>query len=204
MQYSPLKYKFLAAEKISARPTIILFHGNNGSENDLLPLATWFAYDINILSVRGNTCETGPTNFINDHKDEAELIFRTNELILFLKNFIVENKISDKKIVAMGFSNGADIINYSLTLFPDFFTSVVLMRTQSFLWLTTTFSSLKNTPVLISTGKNDERVVEKEISDWAEKLKQNNFEVEHFILDEGHNLSQKDIDMAVSWMARRR
>jgi phospholipase/carboxylesterase len=203
MEFTPLKYKFIAAEKISARPTVILLHGNDGTENDLLPLATWFGSDINILSVRGNVKAEGSTNFFDREKGDEELNFRTNELVFFLDNFINENKINKNKIIALGFSNGADIINYSLCLFPDFFTSVILMRTQSFLHCNKTFKSENKTAVLITNGKDDSSVKEKDILDWIELLKQNNFNVTHAFLDEGHNLSQKDIDMAAKWIARK-
>src|SRR6476659_6247575 len=95
------------------KPTLLLLHGTGGNELDLLPLAGRIDDEANVLSVRGNVLENGMPRFFRRLAegifDEEDLIFRTKELNEFLDEAAKEYKFDRNNIVAIGYSNGANI-----------------------------------------------------------------------------------------------
>ena len=97
----------------TTKPTLLLLHGTGGNEHDLVGLGKEIDGAANILSVRGNVLENGMPRFFKRLAegvfDMEDLQFRTEEL----KNFIdesAENYEFDRdNVVAIGYSNGANI-----------------------------------------------------------------------------------------------
>src|SRR5690625_5282647 len=93
--------------------TLLLLHGTGGNEEDLLPLARKIDLDANVLSVRGNVSENGMPRFFRRLAegvfDEEDLIYRTEELYKFLDQAAEEYEFDRDNIVAVGYSNGANI-----------------------------------------------------------------------------------------------
>src|SRR5699024_11695027 len=100
-----------------------LLHGTGGTEQDLLPLAEKVDPDANVLSVRGNVSENGMPRFFRRLAegvfDEEDLIFRTKELNDFLDNAAEENNFDRNNIIAIGYSNGANIAASLLFHYQD-------------------------------------------------------------------------------------
>src|SRR5699024_2127522 len=97
----------------SSKPTLLLLHGTGGTEHDLLPLSDKIDPDANILSVRGNVSENGMPRFFRRLAegvfDEEDLIVRTKELNEFLNEAAETYAFDRNEIVAVGYSNGANI-----------------------------------------------------------------------------------------------
>lgn len=93
--------------------TLLLLHGTGGNEYDLLPLAEMIAPEAGILSVRGNVLENGMPRFFRRIRegvfDEEDLLFRTKELYEFLHEAEKRYSFDKKKVIALGYSNGANI-----------------------------------------------------------------------------------------------
>src|SRR5690625_1592958 len=96
-----------------SKPTLLLLHGTGGTEQDLLPLSENIDPDANILSVRGNVSENGMPRFFRRLAegvfDEEDLIFRTKELNEFLDEAAETYGFDRDQVVAVGYSNGANI-----------------------------------------------------------------------------------------------
>src|SRR5699024_10247221 len=94
-------------------PTLLLLHGTGGTEHDLLPLANRVDSNANILSVKGNVSENGMARFFRRLSegvfDEDDLIFRTKELNAFLDQASHDYAFDRDKVIAVGYSNGANI-----------------------------------------------------------------------------------------------
>src|SRR5699024_7739491 len=93
--------------------TLLLLHGKGGTEEDLLLLAEQIDTDANILSVRGNVEENDMRRYFKRLRegvfDEEDLIFRTNELHDFINQSAEEYGFDRSKVIAIGYSNGANI-----------------------------------------------------------------------------------------------
>src|SRR5690625_2043350 len=95
------------------KPTLLLLHGTGGNELDLLPLAEKVDREANVLSVRGNVLENGMPRFFRRLAegvfDEKDLISRTEDLNTFLNEASANYSFNRDDMIAIGYSNGANI-----------------------------------------------------------------------------------------------
>src|SRR5690606_27534341 len=105
------------------KPTLLLLHGTGGTEQDLLPLAEIIDKEANILSVRGNVLENGMPRFFRRLAegvfDEEDLVFRTKELNEFLDEAAEKYEFDRDNLVAVGYSNGANIAASLMFYYKD-------------------------------------------------------------------------------------
>ncbi|KGD66982.1 hypothetical protein LG45_16340 [Flavobacterium aquatile LMG 4008 = ATCC 11947] len=183
--------------------TLLLLHGTGGNEHDLIPLATYFGSDINILSLRGNTNENGMPRFFKRLAmgvfDEEDLEFRTHEMVTFIKELAEKEKFDATKIIALGYSNGANIAGATLFLHPNFLAGAILFRPMLPFHHQEIQFNFNKTPIFLSSGNQDTMVSSGEIENYVEALNFAGFDVTNFTINTGHNLSQLDLDLAVEW-----
>ena len=105
-------HRYVPGEDESS-PTLLLLHGTGGNEEDLVPLGETLAPGAAILSPRGKVSEYGAPRFFRrlaegvfDHED---LLFRTHELAEFVQAASEEYGFDPSKVVAVGYSNGANV-----------------------------------------------------------------------------------------------
>src|ERR1700722_13058207 len=107
----------------SSKPTLLLLHGTGGNELNLLPLARRIDEEASVLSVRGNVLENGMPRFFKRLAegvfDEEDLVFRTNELNEFLHDAASEHGFDRNEVIAVGYSNGANIAASLLFHYED-------------------------------------------------------------------------------------
>lgn len=93
--------------------TLLLLHGTGGDEYDLLPLADLIHPKASVLSVRGNVNEQGMNRYFKRLGegvfDLDDLIFRTKELYAFMQTASQTYQFNRNKVIAVGYSNGANI-----------------------------------------------------------------------------------------------
>tara|TARA_R110002050_G_scaffold67407_2_gene145890 strand:+ start:21302 stop:21922 length:621 start_codon:yes stop_codon:yes gene_type:complete len=204
MNFQPLKYVYKAAENLEAS-TLLLLHGTGGDEKDLLPLAKNFGNHFNILSVRGNVTEQGMPRFFRRIGlgifDEKDLKFRTDELISFIGDTANKEGFDSTKVIALGYSNGANIAGSMLVHYPNFLLGAILFRPMLPYKIMPEFKTDKLVKVFVSCGKSDTMVTTSEIQDYMILLEKGNFNVELNTLNTGHNLTEEDIELAVKWMS---
>src|SRR3982751_789073 len=96
-----------------SKPTFLMLHGTGGNELDMLPLAGRIDDEDSVLSVRGNVLENGMPRFFRRLAegvfDEEDLVFRTKELNEFLDEAAEKYGFDRDNIIAIGYSNGANI-----------------------------------------------------------------------------------------------
>jgi len=81
-------------------PVLLLLHGTGGNERDMLPLAPMIHPGSSVLSVRGNVLENGMPRFFKRLAegvfDEQDLIFRTEELQVFLNQALPNTSLTGR------------------------------------------------------------------------------------------------------------
>lgn len=204
MNYSPLTYIYKAAANPDAA-TLLLLHGTGGDETDLIPLAKEFGSQFNILSLRGNVSEHGMPRFFKRLGmgifDEADLQFRTEELVQFVKELALKEGFNLNKLIALGYSNGANIAGSILVQYPDFFAGAILYRPmQPFKQLPDTWQTTRKTPVFISTGKWDNTIDATATQQYVTRLQEAGFVVTAVTFATGHQLTQQDVATSVKWL----
>ncbi len=205
MDFQPMNYVYKASG-IPGAYTLLLLHGTGGNEHDLLSFADFFPKDLNILSIRGNVLENGMPRFFKRLGmgvfDEKDLEFRTREMIVFLKDLSDKENFDASKLIALGYSNGANITGSSLFLQPNFLAGAILFRPMlPFKDLRPT-EKAANIPVLLTSGSLDGTVNLDEIDSYAKILSDNGFAVDSKVLQTGHNLTKTDLELAAEWFDR--
>ena len=204
MNYQPLKYIYQHASEDAY--TMLLLHGTGGDENDLLSLPKHFSNKVNVLSVRGNVSENGMPRFFKRLDmgvfDEADVIFRTHELKNFLDQVAVKEAFDINKIIALGYSNGANIAGSILLLYPNFLAGAVLYRPMLPIQNPEAVVAQKHTPVFTSNGSYDPTINIADTKKYIDLLKGFGFNVEDHYLSTSHGLTGDDLKLSVEWFKK--
>ncbi|MBV4360242.1 alpha/beta hydrolase [Pinibacter aurantiacus] len=206
MNYSELKYIYQPAQN-TAQNTLLLLHGTGGDENDLLPVAKYFGDNFNILSLRGNVSEGGMPRFFRRLGmgifDEKDLAYRTDEMVHFIKDLAIKENFDAGKIIALGYSNGANIAGSTLLQYPDFLAGAILYRPmQPFKEIPATAVNTTKTPIFMSNGTTDPTIDPAATVRYVEVLKNGGFDVTDYNLQTSHGLTQQDIQLSVEWFKK--
>lgn len=183
-------------------PTLLLLHGTGGNENDLLPLAQRIDPSAAVLSVRGSVLENGMPRFFRRLAegvfDEEDLVFRTNELHDFLNQAAQEYGFDRSSVIAVGYSNGANIAGSLLFHIPGSLKGAILhhpMVPRRGVDL----PDLTGVPVFIGAGRNDPICPARETDDLQALLEGAGADVtvhwEHY----GHQLTGTEVNAAADW-----
>ncbi len=184
------------------KPTLLLLHGTGGNESDLLPLAERVDPEASVLSVRGNVLENGMPRFFRRIAegifDEEDLIFRTQELYKFLQEAAEKYGFDRENIVAIGYSNGANIAASLLFHYQDALKGGILhhpMVPRRGVEL----PDLAGIFVFIAAGTNDPICPPKETEELHFLLDQANAKVEVHWENKGHQLTTEEVEAARRW-----
>jgi len=185
-----------------SKPTLLLLHGTGGTEEDLLPLAEQIDPTASVLSVRGNIEENGMPRFFRRLAegvfDEEDLIFRTKELNDFLNEAADKYQFNRQNMMAVGYSNGANIAGSLLFHYENSLKGAILhhpMVPRRDIEL----PNLKNSSIFITAGKNDPMCPPEEAIDLEEMLKGAEANVELFWTNGGHQLVMDEVVAAKRW-----
>ncbi|WP_164670775.1 alpha/beta hydrolase [Virgibacillus doumboii] len=183
-------------------PTLLLLHGTGGTEQDLLPLAREIDKDANVLSVRGNVSENGMPRFFKRLAegvfDEEDLIARTKELNEFLDEAAEENNFDRNNIIAVGYSNGANIAASLMFHYQDALKAAILhhpMVPRRGIEL----PDLSGKNVFIAAGTNDPICPAQESEDLKTLLENAGADAELHWENKGHQLTYDEVQAAGEW-----
>jgi predicted esterase len=204
MNYQPLHYLYQPATEASTGLTLLLLHGTGGDERDLLPLAQGFGPGVNVLSVRGNVSENGLPRFFRRLAmgvfDEADVAFRTHELAAFLTQVSLQEGFDAAQVVAVGYSNGANMAGALLLLYPDLLAGAVLWRPmQPFTRDVPTARTVRRAPVFFNPGSHDPTVDPAATEAYAQLLAAAGFPLTRRDTPAGHNLTPADVEAGIAW-----
>lgn len=182
--------------------TFVLLHGTGGNESDLLSLAKYLEPSYNVLGIRGNILENGMPRFFKRLAfgvfDEENLIEQTNIGIQFLTEAVKHYELDGSKLIALGYSNGANYAASILFHQNDVFQKAILFHAMD--PLQKELPDLSQTDVFIGAGKFDSMVPIENTERLAKKLVDAGASVEVFWTNQGHQLSKNELDAAKKWL----
>ena len=140
-------------------PTFLLLHGTGGNEEDLIPVAREISSEAAILSPRGKILEDGIAarffrRLAEGVFDLEDLRFRTNELANFVNNASKTYGFDLQHVIALGYSNGANIASSMLLLRPEVLSAAILFRAMV-PFVPNTLPDLSNKYIFMSSGLYD-------------------------------------------------
>ena len=184
--------------------TLLVLHGTGGSEDDLIPLGQQLAPEAAILSPRGKVSEYGAARFFRrlaegvfDHED---LVFRTHELVDFVEAASQEYGFDLSRLVAVGFSNGANIAASLMLLHPGFLRAAVLFRAMVPFEPEET-PDLSGMPVFLAAGRRDQMIPPQNTERLAEILTEAGADLDLRWRNTGHGLTYEEAAEAKEWLS---
>ncbi len=200
---SPFIYRFSAG---SGRRTLLLLHGTGGNEESLLPAGRVLAPDASLLSPRGQVLEgTMPRFFRRVAEgvfDQADLAQRSDALAEFVRTQVAERALDPDGVVAVGFSNGANIAAALLLRHPGLIRQAVLWRAMVPFEPEATLR-LPETRILLGEGRFDPIVPLANAERLAAILRTAGAAVTLDWRDAGHQLQSGEIEDAGRWLSER-
>src|SRR5215475_3170856 len=110
--------------------TLLLLHGTGGNERDLIPLGRELDPTAALLSPRGKVLENGMPRFFRRLAegvfDLEDLKYRANELADFVTVAAEHYGFARDNLIAVGYSNGANIAAAMLLLRPEILPIAIL------------------------------------------------------------------------------
>ncbi|MFC3804002.1 alpha/beta hydrolase [Cohnella sp. GCM10012308] len=184
-------------------PTLLLLHGTGGSERDLVGVGRMLNPEAALLGVRGNVSERGMARFFRRIAegvfDEADLIARTAELNAFVDESAIQYGFDRHNVIAVGYSNGANIAASLLYHHQDALKGAVLfhpMVPRRGIAL----PDLAGVPVFIGAGRNDPLCTMAESEELAAALGAAGAKVDTHWENGGHQLSRTEVEAAAAWL----
>lgn len=198
-------HRFIPSPSGSRDMVLLLLHGTGGNEDDLLSLGRELSTDAALLSPRGKVLENGAPRFFRRLTegvfDLDDVRTRAAELAGFVDCAIDEYAMRGARVVAVGYSNGANIAAVTMLLHPGRIHAAALLRAMVVLEPATT-PELGGTEVLISSGIMDPIVPSPHVHRLADIFRTAGATVEVKEQQASHGLVRSDIFDCAGWLAR--
>lgn len=181
-----------------------MLHGTGGNEDDLLPLGRELDPDAALLSVRGQVLENGMPRFFRRLAegifDEEDIARRARELADFIVQARASYALRGHKLLAVGYSNGANIASAILFLRAGTLDGAALLRAMV-PFLPNEFPNLQKIPILIADGAHDPIVSRENAQRLAGLFEQAGADVRLEFEEAGHNLTAATRVLVRTWLA---
>ena len=186
-----------------AGTTLLLLHGTGGDEHDLLPLGRAVAPGAALLSPRGKVLEGSAPRFFRRLAegvfDVPDLVARTHELAQFVRDSAARYGFDAGRVIALGFSNGANIAASTLLLHPGLLAGAVLLRAMV-PFEPATPVRLPGTPVLLSAGRLDPIIPVESVERLGAILGEAGARVTSLWHRAGHQLAPGELEQVAGWL----
>jgi phospholipase/carboxylesterase len=188
-----------------SRWTLLLLHGTGGDEHDLVGLGRRLAPGAALLSPRGKVLENGMPRFFRrlavGQLDIPDLLVRTDELAEFIAGAATAYELDPHRVVALGFSNGANIAASLLLRHPGRLRAAGLLRAM-LPYEPEQPPDLAGTDVLIAAGEGDPYSSPDQVRRLGEILSSAGARVTTNVEPgAGHGLTHNDLRGLAAWIA---
>ena len=192
-----------AGVELAGSTTLLLLHGTGGDEEDLIPLGRALLPGAGMLSPRGKVLERGAPRFFRRLAegvfDQEDLAHRTDELAQFIEAAAKTYELDRDGIVAVGFSNGANIAASLLLRRPGLVRGAVLLSPMV-PFEPAAPPHLQGTSVFIGAGRADSIAPPGQVEHLADMLRRAGAAVTVHWEPGGHAVTEGEVDAARQWL----
>ena len=198
-------HRYIPGEGLFAGVTLLLLHGTGGDGDSLLQLGYTLAPGATLLSPSGRVREGESRRFFRRLAegvfDQEDLAIRTRELADFVRDAAVVYGLDQKRVVAIGVSNGANIAASLLLRDATAIAGAVLFRPMV-PFVPDDHVLLSGIPVLICAGDRDPMVPAGDNERLAEIFRGADADVTLSVANASHELVMSDVTLAREWLER--
>ncbi len=201
---TPSDWPHLFAAGAAGTPVLLLLHGTGGTEHDLLPLVERLAPGAGYLSPRGPVQEHGLNRWFRRFGegvfDVDDVVRRAGELAGFIGWARDHYGIADRPLVAVGFSNGANIALATALLHPDAVRSAVAFSGMFPLEGRAVDADLSGSSIALFNGQSDAMAPIDSVIRVGSILESRGAEVDRNVREGGHGIHPTEVDGAAAWI----
>lgn len=198
-------HRFLPSASSNSPVVLLLLHGTGGNEEDLLDLGRELDPHAALLSPRGKVLENGAPRFFRRLAegvfDLEDVRVRAAELAEFVGCAVREYGLEGAKVVAVGYSNGANIAAATMLLHPARIHAAALLRAMVVLEPDEA-PDLVGTDIFLSAGASDPIVPPDHVRRLGNIFRGAGASVEVKIQQASHGLVRSDIFDCRNWLSR--
>lgn len=181
-------------------PLLILFHGTGGDEGNLVRLGQQVLPFAHIVSPRGDVTEHGALRFFKrtgeGQYDLADLAYRVERMSAFVRAHASDHP--GVPIVALGYSNGANIIAAMQFADPKLFDAVALMH--PLIPFAPPIADFRGKRVLITAGRHDPICPPEATEALAAYYRANGAALDIFWHDRGHEIGPGEVSAVAKFL----
>ncbi len=196
-------HRFFPGKGSASHITLLLLHGTGGNEDDLLELGRMLLPGAAQLSPRGQVIENGMPRFFRrlaeGRFDLPDLHKRTQELADFVKAASTMYHFDAQRVIAVGFSNGANIAASLLLQRPGVLAGAALLHPM-LPFRPEPLPDLTEKPVFIGAGRHDPLVEANNTQRLIEMLKEAGASVTEYWSNNGHTITHEEVRAARIWL----
>lgn len=196
----PFVHRFFTPEEPNGN-VFILLHGSGANEVTMLPIGHKIDANATLLSVRGRALEEGAPRWFRRNGpmsfDQADIASEADAFADFIDGAIHAYGLDPQRIVYIGYSNGANLLNAMLSLHPHLIRRAVLLRSMAVLEKPQA-ADMSGADVLVIAGGKD--LYGPYAQPLAERLRNGGAKVELETIPAGHELDDADLPVIQAWL----
>lgn len=198
-------HRYEPGEGPHADTTLLLLHGTGGNEDDLQSLGRMVLPGAGQLRPRGNVLENGMPRFFRRFAegvlDVEDLKARSGELATFIAQASVKYGFDASRVIAAGFSNGANIAASLLLLQPAVLKAAILLHPMV-PFVPEKQVNLQGKPIFIGAGKTDPLVPVAQTQELVKIYEDAGAIVTLCWQDGGHGVGIEEVREAKAWVEK--
>lgn len=203
---TPVSWPHVFSPGEAGAPVLLMLHGTGGNEHEIASLAAELHPGAGVLAPRGQVQEHGMLRWFRRHGegvfDVDDVIARATELAAFLNAAREHYNLGNRPVMAVGFSNGANIALATAMLHPQTLDRVIAFSGMYPFADRESPADLAGSRLLILNGEADPMAPLDSVSTLIAALHQNGADVEQVLRPGGHGIAHTDLEAAKEWLAK--
>ncbi|WP_197318867.1 alpha/beta hydrolase [Saccharomonospora sp. NB11] len=198
-----LTFEHEFVEGSAGAPVLLLLHGTGGSPTDILSLGKELCPASPMIAPAGPVSEHGAARWFRRHAegvfDTEDVVHRAGQLADFVTEARHRYGLDGRRLVAAGFSNGANIAAATVLLRPDVLREAVLFAAMLPI-PEPPRHDLTGTRVLMANGRHDPMAPLVPAQELAAALRERGSDVTEHWHSGGHQITVDGMAAAKEWL----
>lgn len=189
----------------ASAPVFLTLHGTGGNEQEITQLARALDPAASVLSPRGTVVEGGALRWFRRLGegifDVDDVLERATQLESFVVWAIDHYALSDRPLVATGFSNGANMALALALTHPATISRVAAFSAMYPLGDRETTESLDGVSIYLASGEADPMAPWSSVQRLVAQVGRQGGSLTHHTRPGGHGITTSDVDQARVWLS---